>query len=46
MLRCGLCCAPLEVLDTVMRGTSASGTAADDVGNIFAADVGRQNRRN
>ena len=32
-------------LDKVVRGTSASGIAADDAGNIFAADVGTQNLR-
>jgi 6-bladed beta-propeller len=32
-------------LDTVIRGTSASGIAADDNGNIFAADVGTHNLR-
>jgi DNA-binding beta-propeller fold protein YncE len=32
-------------LDTVERGTSASGIAADDMGNIYAADVGAHNLR-
>jgi DNA-binding beta-propeller fold protein YncE len=32
-------------LDKVIRGTSASGIAADDMGNIYAADVGTQNLR-
>jgi DNA-binding beta-propeller fold protein YncE len=32
-------------LDKVVRGTSASGIAADDAGSIFAADVGTQNLR-
>ncbi len=32
-------------LDTVVRGTSASGIAADDAGSIFAADVGAHNLR-
>jgi hypothetical protein len=32
-------------LDKVVRGTSASGIAADDMGNIYAADVGTQNLR-
>ena len=32
-------------LDKVVRGTSASGIAADEAGNIFAADVGTQNLR-
>jgi len=32
-------------LDKVVRGTSASGIAADDMGSIFAADVGTQNLR-
>ncbi len=32
-------------LDKVVRGTSASGIAADDMGNVFAADVGTQNLR-
>jgi len=29
----------------VIRGTSASGIAADSMGSIFAADVGTQNLR-
>jgi hypothetical protein len=29
----------------VIRGTSASGIAADEKGNIYAADVGTQNLR-
>jgi len=32
-------------LDKVIRGTSASGIAADSMGSIFAADVGTQNLR-
>src|SRR2546428_763707 len=32
-------------LDKVIRGTSASGIAADSMGSIFAADVGAQNLR-
>jgi 6-bladed beta-propeller len=32
-------------LDTVVRGTSASGIAADDKGTIYAADVGAHNLR-
>src|SRR5260221_1227312 len=32
-------------LDKVVRGTSASGIAADDMGSVFAADVGTQNLR-
>jgi hypothetical protein len=32
-------------LDTVERGTSASGIAADEMGNIYAADVGAHNLR-
>jgi hypothetical protein len=32
-------------LDTVIRGTSASGIAADDNGTIYAADVGTHNLR-
>jgi hypothetical protein len=32
-------------LDKVIRGTSASGIAADDMGNVFAADVGTQGLR-
>jgi DNA-binding beta-propeller fold protein YncE len=32
-------------LDTVIRGTSASGIAADDAGTIYAADVGTHNLR-
>ena len=32
-------------LDKVERGTSASGIAADDMGNIYAADVGAHNLR-
>ena len=32
-------------LDKVIRGTSASGIAADDKGTIYAADVGTQNLR-
>jgi DNA-binding beta-propeller fold protein YncE len=32
-------------LDTVVRGTSASGIAADDNGTIYAADVGARNLR-
>jgi DNA-binding beta-propeller fold protein YncE len=32
-------------LDTVIRGTSASGIAADDQGSIYAADVGTHNLR-
>jgi len=32
-------------LDAVERGTSASGIAADDIGNIYAADVGAHNLR-
>ena len=32
-------------LDKVIRGTSASGIAADEKGNIYAADVGTQNLR-
>jgi hypothetical protein len=32
-------------LDTVIRGTSASGIAADEAGNIYAADVGAHNLR-
>jgi hypothetical protein len=32
-------------LDTVERGTSASGIAADDMGNVYAADVGAHNLR-
>lgn len=32
-------------LDKVVRGTSASGIAADEMGNVFAADVGTQNLR-
>jgi len=32
-------------LDTVIRGTSASGIAADAKGNVFAADVGTHNLR-
>jgi len=32
-------------LDTVVRGTSASGIAADSAGSIFAADVGAHNLR-
>jgi hypothetical protein len=33
-------------LDKVERGTSASGIAVDHMGNIFAADVGKQDLRN
>jgi hypothetical protein len=29
----------------VQRGTSASGIAADDMGSVYAADVGTQNLR-
>jgi hypothetical protein len=29
----------------VVRGTSASGIGADDMGNIYAADVGAHNLR-
>jgi sugar lactone lactonase YvrE len=32
-------------LDTVVRGTSASGIAADEAGTIYAADVGAHNLR-
>jgi DNA-binding beta-propeller fold protein YncE len=32
-------------LDKVIRGTSASGIAADDMGSVFAADVGAHNLR-
>src|SRR5712691_223626 len=32
-------------LDKVIRGTSASGIAADSVGSVFAADVGAHNLR-
>jgi DNA-binding beta-propeller fold protein YncE len=32
-------------LDSVIRGTSASGIAADDAGTIYAADVGTHNLR-
>jgi DNA-binding beta-propeller fold protein YncE len=32
-------------LDHVIRGTSASGIGADDMGNIYAADVGAHNLR-
>ena len=32
-------------LDTVIRGTSASGIAVDDQGSVFAADVGAHNLR-
>jgi 6-bladed beta-propeller len=32
-------------LDKVVRGTSASGIAADDMGSVFAADVGTQGLR-
>jgi hypothetical protein len=32
-------------LDKVIRGTSASGIGADDMGNIYAADVGTHNLR-
>src|SRR5579885_1527222 len=32
-------------LDTVIRGTSASGIAADREGSVFAADVGAHNLR-
>ena len=32
-------------LDTVVRGTSASGIAADAMGNVYAADVGTHNLR-
>ena len=32
-------------LDQVIRGTSASGIGADDMGNIYAADVGAHNLR-
>src|SRR5437762_1603661 len=32
-------------LDKVIRGTSASGIAADSMGSVFAADVGAQNLR-
>jgi hypothetical protein len=32
-------------LDKVERGTSASGIAADDMGSVYAADVGTQNLR-
>jgi hypothetical protein len=32
-------------LDKVLRGTSASGIAADDMGTIYAADVGTHNLR-
>jgi len=32
-------------LDTVVRGTSASGIAADSSGAVFAADVGAHNLR-
>ena len=32
-------------LDNVVRGTSASGIAADDDGSVFAADVGAHNLR-
>jgi DNA-binding beta-propeller fold protein YncE len=32
-------------LDKVIRGTSASGIAADDMGSVFAADVGTQGLR-
>ena len=32
-------------LDNVIRGTSASGIAADSMGNVFAADVGAHNLR-
>jgi DNA-binding beta-propeller fold protein YncE len=32
-------------LDKVIRGTSASGISADDMGSVFAADVGAHNLR-
>jgi hypothetical protein len=32
-------------LDRIVRGTSASGIAADRMGSIFAADVGAHNLR-
>jgi hypothetical protein len=32
-------------LDQVQRGTSASGIAADDMGSVYAADVGTHNLR-
>jgi DNA-binding beta-propeller fold protein YncE len=32
-------------LDKIVRGTSASGIAADDMGSIYAADVGAHNLR-
>ena len=32
-------------LDTVIRGTSASGIAADSMGSVYAADVGAHNLR-
>jgi hypothetical protein len=32
-------------LDTVVRGTSASGIAADENGTVYAADVGAHNLR-
>ena len=32
-------------LDKVIRGTSASGIAADSMGSVFAADVGAHNLR-
>src|SRR5262249_6229657 len=32
-------------LDKVIRGTSASGIAADEMGNVYAADVGTQGLR-
>ena len=32
-------------LNSVVRGSSASGIAADDNGNIYAADVGAHNLR-
>ena len=32
-------------LDKIVRGTSASGIAADDMGSVYAADVGAHNLR-
>jgi hypothetical protein len=32
-------------LDKIVRGTSASGIAADNMGSIYAADVGAHNLR-
>jgi hypothetical protein len=32
-------------LDKIVSGTSASGIAADDMGSVYAADVGAHNLR-